>query len=216
MLVISGLQAQNTFEFGLLPAININKKWEGGWHLNVKVESRQLLNQGVIKEDNRFDYDYELTDVATIVSKKIAYNQNLGGGYLIRLRGEDWFHRTIQQFSITNQFSGFRLGHRFSADQTFGEIATPEFRFRYRITLEKSLSGQNVDDKEFYFKLNNEYLLGIESSNAEIELRFVPILGYEIDANNKIEVGLDYRIAPLFEENNNQRYFVTMSWFTSL
>lgn len=217
-LIASGYPVfcQDTYELGLLPAINLNKRWQSSWNLNVKIESRQLLKEGLFSEAVPVSYTYELTDVATVLSKKIGFQNNLAGGYLFRLRGDDWFHRTLQQYSITSRGEGLRMGHRVAADQTFSLNESPEFRFRYRITLEKSLNGQSIDAKEFYVKLNHEYLWRITQSNSSFETRIVPLLGYEVDHANKVEFGLDYRIAPLFESSLNHRFFVSLSWFASL
>lgn len=212
----SVLTAQDSYQLGALPSINLNKKWDSGWRWNAKVESRQLFKEGDFKTTVPFDYIYELTDFSNIFSKQLGAQQSIAGGYLIRFRNQEWFHRSIQQFVITKRYQGLRLAHRFSADQTFSQINAPEFRFRYRISIEKSLSGTSVDPKEFYLKLNHEYLLGYQSIDTDLELRLVPLLGYELNDFNKIEAGLDYRVSSLLNNVDSHRFFITINWFITL
>lgn len=210
------VNAQESFQFGALPAFNFNKKFEKGWVLNTRLESRQIFKEGTFSQENNFNYQWELTDLIILGAKKITPSTTVAGGYLIRNREGAWFYRAIQQMVYVWQPTGIRWAYRFSTDQTFTQNETPEFRFRNRITLEKSLNGALVDVREFYFKFNNEYLFSLQNSETQLEMRLVPLLGYEYNKNNKIEAGLDYRVSSVLDKIDDHRFFIAISWFYTL
>jgi len=200
----------------MLPSINLNSKLENDWSLNTKVESRQLLQTGVFKGNTEKEFDYLLTDLSMIAAKKVGLNSRVTGGYLIRFEKEKLFHRFIQQYTMVQRLEAFRLAHRFSSDQTFSSEENPSFRLRYRITSEVALNGASVDPGEFYFKFNNEYLNAWQDSVYDLEIRLVPLLGYNLINNNKIEMGLDYRINSFLNNNTEHSFWMNLNWFIEL
>ena len=62
--------------------------------------------------------------------------------------------------------------------QTFEDGEKPVFRTRYRFGSEFSLDGQEVDPKEWYLKINNEYIKHVHKTK---------FLGIIIDDNLKWE-----------------------------
>lgn len=207
--------AQSTYQFGLLPAVNLNKKLKKDWKFNLKIESRQSLKDGLIGESGDFDYDYVLTDFAFVLSKKVGLNNTLAGGYMIRFRDNDLYHRFIQQFTIVQRFSNFRLGHRLSADQTFSTADASEYRFRYRATVQLPLNGASIDPQEFYLKVNNEYLNAFSQSEYDLEIRLIPFLGYGFTDANKLELGVDYRLDSFLNSDPRNRFWLSMNWYLS-
>lgn len=205
--------SQSTYQFGLLPSVNLNKKLEKDWSLNFKTEFRQLIQKGDFNGNHTKGYEYLLTDVALIAAKKVGLNSRIAGGYLIRFRNEELIHRTIQQYSIVQNKTGYRLAHRFAADQTFSPLDSPEFRFRYRFTPEIPLDGETVDPKEFYIKTNFELLNKFQSSNYELEFRVVPLLGYVLNNSNKFEFGLDYRYDSIFVSDPRHSFWTSINWY---
>lgn len=163
-----------------MPSINLNKKYQNNWGLNFKAESRHCFSEGSLEYPAALDYQYVLTDFAVIGSKKIGFGKRLTAGYLLRLSSESPVHRFIQQYIITQQMRSFRISHRIATDQTVSFSESPEFRLRYRIASEIPLNGQSTDPKEFYVKLNNEYLGSIQLPNYYWEVRLIPMLGYAL------------------------------------
>ena len=210
------LEAQSTYEVGTLPSINLNKSINQGWAANLKWESRQYFYEGRFSEPAELAPRYVLSDMALQLSRKVGLNNALSGGYLIRLRDRSPAHRAIQQFTIVKKYTGFRLAHRFAADQTFSTDGPPEFRFRYRFTTEIPLNGEEANRQEFYFKINNEYLNAFEADNYDLEIRLVPVLGYKITDNNKLETGLDYRLNSFLDGPSRQRYWWSVGWYLKL
>ncbi len=215
-IVVMGFQlnwAQSSFASGILPRISLSTqmtdriKWAGG------LESRQILFDDTNQE--AFTYDYVLTDISTVLSIKIGAYGVLNGGYLLRLEGNQVAHRTIQRYNIVHRYNALRIGHRFATDQTFSRYESPEFRARYRITIEKPLLGDQIDPGEFYIKLGNEYLVSYQENETNLELRILPFLGFEMDPKSKIEFGLDYRIGNLLNEGTENDLWLSFSWFYS-
>ncbi len=214
--------AQSFYRTGTMPSVNINYGLNKGWGLHFKAESRFLFQSGQFGNEPLRGFNYLLSDISMIVSKRTGLKTNLAGGYLIRINDLDVMHRTIQQFSIVRKYNNFRLAHRFSSDQSFNLTPNEEFKFkyveyrlRYRIAAEFPLNGQSVDPREFYLKINNEYLYSWQNSDNDIEIRIVPLLGYNFEKNSKLEVGLDYRLDSFLNDNLRNSFWFNINWFFS-
>ncbi|GAA4274849.1 DUF2490 domain-containing protein [Aquimarina gracilis] len=205
---------QSSFSSGILPKVRVSYKltdqikWING------IESRQLLIDDT--NDDSFNYDYVLTDISSLLSFRIGAHGVLNGGYLLRIKDEKLFHRTIQQYNLVFNYDTFRIGHRFATDQTFNSQESVELRGRYRITLEKPLSGNNIDQGEFYLKLGNEYIFKFQDDKSDLEMRVLPFLGYEINTKNKIEIGLDYRLDKLLNSGAENDLWLSINWFYTI
>jgi Protein of unknown function (DUF2490) len=208
--------AQDAYQFGGLPSLNLNSKFKNDWSLNTKIESRQLFKSRELNGSVDKNYDYVLTDFSLIAAKNVGLNSRLASGYLIRFEEGEVSHRFIQQYIIVQKLSGFRLAHRFLSDQTFSKIEKPEFRMRYRITSEIPLNGESVDPEEFYVKINNEYVNSLQAMEYDLEIRLVPLLGYSITGDFKIETGLDYRVNSFLRNKTRHSYWMTLNFFIEI
>lgn len=213
LLLTGSSYSQSTYQFGILPSINLNKKLQKDWSLNFKTQSRQRIQNGDFRGNHTKEYEYLLTDFSILSAKKVGLNSRIAGGYLIRFRNEEIIHRTIQQYSIVKRKTGFRLAHRIAADQSFSSNQSPEFRFRYRLTPEIPLDGQTVDPKEFYIKTNLEFLNKFQSSDYELEFRLAPLFGYSFNDRNKLEFGLDYRFDSIFVTDPRHSFWTSINWY---
>ncbi len=194
----------------------MNKSINKGWSINFKWESRQALASGKSLSESRTDFRYILSDMSLIASKKVGLNNSLAGGYLLRVRGDKLIHRAIQQFTLVKRYSNFRLSHRFSTDQTFELEEPTELRLRYRITVELPLQGATVDPREFYVKINNEYLNSLQGKTYDLEIRAVPLLGFGFTDSNKIEFGIDYRADSFLKNGLSSNIWININWFVTL
>ena len=147
LLLCSLLFAQSSYQLGAIPRININQKLENNWKVNYKVESRVIISEGSITGASNSNFRYNLTDVSSLLSKKVGLNNSIALGYLARFREGAVDHRFMQQFTIVSKYNSFRLAHRFATDQTFRENRSDVFRFRYRIGVEIPFDGYSVDKK---------------------------------------------------------------------
>lgn len=204
------VMSQPTYQFGLMPSLNLSKKLPKDWSLNFKAESRQAIFNEV------FDYEYQLTDISIIAAKRVSIRTSLGGGYLMRIDDEGVKNRTIQQVSIVTPLPFFRVSHRFRADQTFKRNYDTEFRFRYRISAEIPFEGQSVDPREFYLKLNNEYLNSIQLREYDLEIRAAAFLGFALSPDSEIELGIDYRMDSFLAGFSRNRIWLGIGFYHSL
>lgn len=205
--------AQNSYQFGLLPAVNLTQKLPSNIKINFKTESRQGLKKGTFDVPSDFNYEYIQTDFSFVAAQKIAINQSVALGYLMRVKGDQIIHRFIQQFIIKKKYESFRLAHRFSTDQTFEKEKDIKYRLRYRISSFIPTNGQSVDPKELYFKINHEYLNDWQSDDYDLEIRLVPHVGYVFSDTNKLELGLDYRLDKFLKDDSRNRFWVAINWY---
>lgn len=210
ILLSKMINAQSNYQLGILPVININKKLNNDLKLNFKTGSRQL-----IYKEKSFDLAHELIDFSTILAKKVGLNSSLAGGYLLRIRDNKITHRLIQQFAITQKRTILRIAHRLSSDQTFSEERTT-YRIRYRLSGQIPLNGQSVNSREFYLKINNEYLNAWKNRHYDLEIRLALSLGYEFNDNNKIELGFENRSDTFIEDQLRNRSWINIGWFVSI
>jgi hypothetical protein len=197
MFISSIASAQN--QFGILPVINTTIKLQNDWKINSKLEGRQLLKQHPFPDDKN-ERIFERLDLEVVANKALNAANDVGLGYLIRREEGKYIQRFIQQYAYTQKLYSSRLSHRFRTDQTFEKDEAVQFRLRYRASWEKPLSGLQVDPKEFYLKLNNEYLGILQASKTNMEIRGLAVVGYTIDDDNRIETGADYRMEDVFTQ----------------
>ncbi len=215
-LLSTTLRAQSTYEAGLLPGLNVNQKINKNWRLNYKLESRLVGSEGKFSEPSPLAVQHSLTDLAVLASRKVGLNNSLAGGYLLRLEKGGPSHRLIQQYTLVRSYDYFRLAHRFSADQTFTKEEAATFRLRYRISFDIALNGREVDDREFYLKINNEYLNALQAGTYGLEIRLVPSLGYAFNDNNKIELGIDYRLSEFLDGPSENVFWLPLTWYLGI
>ncbi|MFD2561402.1 DUF2490 domain-containing protein [Aquimarina rubra] len=208
------LVAQTSFTSGLLPKIVVSNKLSNNIKLINSLESRQQLWEH--QPNQNFSYDYLLTDLTTILSYKISSDKVFNIGYLLRFEEDKLVHRSIFQYSIARQLESIRVAHRFVTDQTFSRKESPEFRLRYRFTIEVPFNGYRVDPGEFYLKVNNEYLGAYQNTNTDLEIRIIPFIGYELNPKSKIEIGPDYRISQFFESETKNRLWLSINYYYAI
>jgi hypothetical protein len=196
---------------GLLPVLNVNTAVAQNYKLNFKTESRQVLYR-----ESELQFDYERVDISLILSRKTGLNNSIAVGYLLSIREGLLVSRSIQQFTITRKYASLRLAHRFSMDQIFEKDEDTAFRIRYRLSNQLPLNGRSVNAKEFYLKVNNEYLNSFQGGDYDLEIRLGLLLGYEFSDNSKIEFGLDQRFDSFIEAKLRKRSWINFAWYVAL
>lgn len=210
-LAISALVfAKGNFQVGTMPSIILRKSFPKNWSATFQLESRQ----SVFRQE--LDLDYLLTDIRLALSKRIAYNITVGAGYLIRIEEEAVKHRTLQQINFGKRFPGFRMTHRLMTEQTFGIEELTEYSLRYRLAVEIPLQGQSIDAKEFFVRLNNEYVNSLQGGDYDLEIRSGGLLGYSISRRSDFEIGFDNRIDNFVGGILRNRLWLRINFFHSL
>lgn len=197
-----------------MPEINVRSEISNRLNLRTGIESREIFS--IHRQEGSSGYTHDLVDISTLLSYKTTANTTLGGGYTLRIRNNATLHRITQQFTIVTYLEGFRIGHRLAFDQTFGADRPALFRWRYRATGELPLNGTRIDPGEFYTKLSTELLWLTSKDVSELELRFGPVLGFEINENHGIEFGLDYRNKGLTIDINTHEFWLSLVYFAPL
>ena len=208
--------AQQSYRAGILPQINLTADGPENWKFNLRAESRQIFSEGRFDEAMAGAYRYERTDFAAVLPRKTGVGSTAGAGYLLRLEDGQAIHRLIQQFSVVSRSGAIRSGHRFAADQTIRPDEPPEYRLRYRFSVEIPLQGQNVDPGELYAKLNHEYLGILQGAAFDLETRAVGVLGINFNDRNKLELGLDYRANEFLDGPARHQFWFYWGWFVGV
>lgn len=211
--ISKNLGAQTQSRVGILPSINYNHKINKDWDVNFKYESRHFIYENNALEDGEFQYSYALSDFAVLAGRKTGFDSKFVLGILTRVEPGAMSYRTIQQFIFQTKINTFRVAHRIVSDQTFSSQELPEFRLRYRLSAEIPLSGQKVDFNEFYFKFNTEALNSIQDNIYDLEFRVVPNIGYVINEQHKIELGLDNRFNSFINNKTRFTTWITINWY---
>lgn len=200
------LFSQNQLGFGLLPRMNLSSKITGQSQVVFGAESRF--------QSSNHAFSHALTDLKMLVSQRIGLRSKVNAGYLIRFRDDVIFHRLIQQYGTVRKLNKSRISHRIASDQTFSSGTDPIFRLRYRAVWEIPLSGDKINWKELYFKLGGEILGILQNSSTDMEIRILPAVGYELNSNNKLEMGLDYRMSKLLDANTvENKLWASLTWY---
>lgn len=215
--IISGhLYAQRTYEVGTIPEFNFATSLSKLWALDVELAPRFELVSGEFGKGAQDDIYFGLLDITTVFNRTVGVDAKVGLGYLARFEEGLIAHRFIQQYSFTVPRYGYRIGHRFRVDETFTPDEDIEIRLRYRISSDISLNGEFIDPKELYLKLGNEYVYSFQGETQDLEIRFIPSLGYYFNDDNKLEVGMDYRVDAFLESNTEHRFWINVGYYLSL
>ena len=194
--------------FGFFPEASLSYKVSEKYSVTHKIESQNgLYDSQNLNEE--FEYEQILTDLQTFIGRKLSPFVKVDLGYQYRLQEGENTHRPIQQVSILQRESFFRIGHRIRIDETFFKNAPLLFRARYRIKGQIPLDGQSLDPGENYLSISNELIYMIQSSEDDLENRLAVAYGFYIDDKNKFEVGLDYRTDDYLVQN----HFRHRLWF---
>lgn len=199
--LFSKLKAQTDYSFESLPQFNLSKTIKKNQRLFFRIEPRFRLYDTTSKEAA-----YLRTDFFILYSTKISGDWQFAAGYTTRHTSTALGHRFTQQFSTISKLENLRLAHRFMSDQTIFKNRPLSIRLRYRIGLELPLEGQSVDEKEFYLRFANEYLLAYRKPSFDFEIRFFAGSGYIVNKFIRIETGLDYRAETIMSAFVNRFY----------
>jgi hypothetical protein len=222
ILLASRTAAQSdSYTTGVLANTNFNFSLAQGWTSNVQLETRQLALRGRFDTPARAAYFHERLLGAIVVSKKIAERQSLGLGYMLQhlhiSTGFVFAHRVSGQYVYSRNLSRFRYAHRFVLEANFRPQQANNYRFRYRFAIELPLSGATVDVHEYYIRAMSELFLVVPRRNiaADGEIRGSCFIGNRISKNQKLEIGLDYRISRLAQAQRQHQFWLNVAYFAA-
>ncbi len=218
-LVINAcVQAQNTrSSVGFFPEASLNYKLNNLYSITHKVESQHGIFDKQSQLNEELKYNHVLTDLQTFLDRRISPYIKIAFGYQYRIEDGENTHRPIQQVSILQKESRYRIGHRIRTDQTFFNEAEMLWRFRYRIKGQIPLQGLELDEGEQYLILSNEIVYMYQNGEDDLENRFVISLGFYFNDKNKFEVGFDYRTDDyLVDDQFRNRLWLKIGYYKSI
>lgn len=212
------LSAQNNrFSTGFFPEISLSYKLDKNYSMTHKIESQHGIFDKQSQLNEELEYNHVLTDLQTFVNRKISPFVRFTLGYQYRIEEGENTHRPIQQISILQRESRYRIGHRIRTDQTFFKEASPLWRGRYQIKGQIPLQGFELDPGEKYLSISNEVIYMYQSGEDDIENRLTASLGYYFNDKNKLELGFDYRTDDyLVQDRFRQRLWFKIGYYKSL
>lgn len=187
------IHAQNErFIFGFFPEASLSYKISEDYSITHKIESQHGMFDSNRLNDE-LEYEHSLTDLQSFIGRRLTPFVKVSLGYQYRLQEGENTHRPIQQISILQRESSYRIAHRVRIDQTFFKNAPLLFRARYRIKGQVPLQGLRLDPGENYLVFSNELIYMVQSNEDDLENRLTGAYGFYFNDKNKLEIGLDYR-----------------------
>lgn len=180
------------------PEISYSWKSSDRLGFNTKISAfnsiRDFDNQGAIRYiEPKFTFSYGLTA-----------RTKVGGGYYYRFstplaEGYQYEHRFLQQIGIISYIGDRRLAHRLRLEQ---RVRTTSYqnRFRYRLSYDFPLEGEQLDPGERYLILKDEMMTAFNKDEADAENRVSVGMGWYFNSKKKFELGLQYRTQDIFSD----------------
>lgn len=196
---------------GFFPEISLTKKLNQTQKLNFKVENQHVWFDN--RQPEIFQFSHYRTDIMVFFDQSIRPGKSLGFGLFHRFQDGSDANRLVQQYVYLQRFRSYRLNHRFRTDQTFTKGEALELRFRYRLSSEIALQGEEVDVGEFYLNSSAESIFSLQDSDFEIENRIALALGKLLDPGEKIEWGIDYRTDGYVQNGFRTRLWAKISYY---
>lgn len=204
-------QQKPRFFTGFFPEISLTKKLNQTQKLNFKVENQHVWFDN--RQPDIFQFSHYRTDIMGFFDQSIRPGKSLGFGLFHRFQDGSDANRLVQQYVYLQRFRSYRLNHRFRTDQTFTKGEAVELRFRYRLSSEIALQGEEVDVGEFYLNSSAESIFSLQDSDFEIENRIALALGKLLDPGEKIEWGIDYRTDGYVQNGFRTRLWAKISYY---
>jgi hypothetical protein len=131
-------------------------------------------------------------------SYAFAEQTKAGGGYYYRhstpfVDGYQYEHRLLEQISFTYALGGHSLKHRARLEQRI-RSSSYQNRLRYRVQTKLPFRKQQAGSAESYLSLSEELMTAFNKYAADAENRFYVGLGWLLKNNQKLELGVEYRM----------------------
>ncbi|HET8858879.1 DUF2490 domain-containing protein [Marivirga sp.] len=195
---------QNSPSIRWEPGISFTKKIDSRWSYNFSLMGRQRFTDYGEGEKNFKTDRWEIKGFGTYT---LLGGKKLSLGYMYR--GYDpfepeggWEHRITQQFAFITNFGGYRLANKFRIEQ---RIRSSDYltRFRYSISNDFPLQGENLDPKEFYLITGNELVYAFNQLGDELENRFSLGIGRLIKGGQKFQFSVVSQNSDLISTNRD-------------
>jgi len=213
------LCAQDELALGYLPTFQFDGQLSERLEYFFQSGSEMILQEQL---DGQFQSNPNILsiDIVPGIAFDWGTNWNIAAAFLARRRnpfsgsaGSEL--RPWQQVTHISRVGKYRLRNRFRAEQRFvqrqqGDDFRLDHRLRYRLSVDFPLSGERLDDKEFYLNTSLEWLLTVTRERFFFygNKRATGNLGYQFNKKNRLETGLELRSQKLNEAGD-----VRQTWF---
>ena len=214
VLLASGVRAQST-QIHWEPEFSFTWKPEGRWAYNATFSGRNVCLEG--SEQLDANYNWAHLEGRLFVTYELFGGNSVSGGYQYRLtdpfeKEPGYEHRLMQQHAFITYTEARRFGHRIRSEQRIRERGTLQ-RFRYRISYDFPLQGQQLDPGEPYMILSNEVLWSLAREVSELDNRVFVGIGWALSRKRKIETGLQFRLEALNTNEPENIFQLVTSYF---
>lgn len=225
---ITSVWAQKDVQlYGLLPSVLV--KGDIGEAEYAFSSSSEINAFSKSLGDRMFPAEFLTLDFTGILSYDSGPNVNLAGGFMYRFT--DPFSgssgseiRPWQQITFIQRLEKYRIRHRFRVEERWRESRSGgdfnfDIRFRYRLSADFPLSGERLDDREFYLNLSNEALImpTIDRPLFFWDYRAYVGLGYRFNDRTRFEPALEFRTRKINDFGNRRHFlFLRLQYITSI
>ena len=206
-MTISSTKWLSLFFFFGLAVVSAQDNLTGYWQTQFAIDydvtplyshNFSVINRNYVVQEGESKIKTRHLDVVHFSKINVQNNQSIALGILYRFREafEDSENelRLTQQFNLTSKPYVVRFGHRIRSEQRITKSATVH-RFRYRFAVDFPLKGEKLDIGEPYFVGTLENLLSVaRSASPQYDTRLTGFIGWQLDANLKLQFGVEYRL----------------------
>ncbi len=208
------LQAQSTV-LRWEPEFSFTWKPEGRWAYNATFSGRNIWKDG--GEDFSNSYNWAHVEGRLFATYELFGGNSVGGGYQYRWADpfeeqSGYEHRLMQQYAFITFTEARRFAHRIRSEQRIRDSGTIQ-RFRYRLSYDFPLEGQQLDPGEAYVILSNEVLWSVARDLSEIDNRVFVGIGWAFSRKRKLETGLQFRVEALNTKEPENIFQLITSYF---
>lgn len=188
----------------------LNDKWYGQGFVLFE------QNAGIDQPDFIFMHKMES---GIRLNRKFLNGTKGGGGFAYV--GYDLFrpnvlneYRLMEQYSFSFPVQKNRISSRIRIEQRIYDNAYRN-RWRYRMSIDFPLSGDELNSKEPYFVVSDEVLYNFNAWNNTVENRLLMGFGWQLKPGREAQISLQYRLSKIGLSNQSHAIFVSTALFFS-
>lgn len=199
LLVFSSLRskAQEGWLWQWEPTLSYTREVSKRWVANAQTTAQQsLLPRSELNSGRR--YHFENVQLQLFGTYHWRTHLKLTGGYSFRINDPieslgSHNHRLMEQLTLLSYTGKYRWAGRLRVEQRFQDQGYIN-RWRYRISLDAPLNGEELNPGEKYLVASDEWLFSFNSQQHQHQNRLYVGVGWYTINQQKLEVGLQYRI----------------------
>ncbi len=201
------------------PELSFTWKYSNRWTFNGKANPRLFLYNNQNESYIPTDPLMERSEFQLLASYALFSNSSIGGGYLLGLRTMpdtsviNTEHKIMAQYTFSFFLGAARIGNRPRIAYRYFTRDVNEVRLSYKLSYDIPLNGRQVNPKEAYFVVSNEFLGAFAQKSFSPENRFYAAIGWQLSSKNKLELGAEYRADDYFGDTAHVLLFVTSLYF---